>query len=944
MAEDQALPDAPHDSWFASGGLIIPRHALPNSAEEFLPLDASSGRGAPDWLRVVDALFNAEVAGIIDDGIQVPPQTLWDLEPLEQELLNLPSEIQDHRFRAVASGIPGKPGFKAHLEILPGDQPLPLPTDRRRGPFVQTPSGLRRLPTALLPVVAELDRPRASRDLEADMLHLGTFRSRALAAGIELSPLLKREEIQSAEGLGIEADFVSPEELHLHPVIEGIDHSPPGVGEGESRRVYTTVSEGGRKRVVLNDAQRKALNEVQQVKVLRGADVPRFQENPAAFLPEEFDLSRFSPRVKGIVPYRYRSQPYLAIDRKTDRDWFEISAGAELIEDEDVFTGESREELASGHTPPPSSSAPGAAGDGRSGRDGFSQEVFAHLCKEVIATGLEYVLHNGAWVVIAYEEAKSFLESIQRLATDESGTQGTDSAGRDLILDVATNLTVLEYIEEPSEVDDLSDDLPPPTAPEYPPPSLLQAELRPYQLHGYRWLRHLYEQRNGGLLADDMGLGKTVQVIALLAHLKEMGELKPSLIVVPKTLMTNWQREIERFCPEISLIYHHQGPDRSRNETFLSNCEVVLVTYQTLRIDQRILGTIDWRAVVCDEAQNVKNPSAQVTSAVKAMKAQVRVAMTGTPVENGLSELWCIADFVQAGRLGTQKEFRDAMERPITEAGTDTESAERAMRLLHERLGPHYMRRTKKVLKDELPEKQDYSYRVGLGARQEQLYRNLLQRIDTGDTIPIAGLQKLIQTCSHPELIQRSREEVGTLVAECPKLEQTVSILRAIEDAGEKVLLFTRYRMMQDILQRVIEKEFDSYASILNGAVSGGQRQPLVDRFQSRSGFGALILAPEAAGVGLNITGANHVIHYSRLWNPAKERQATDRVYRIKQTRPVLVHYPIVTGDGWDTVEEHLDDLLQEKSDLAEYVIMPSNRLNLQSELQQRMQSERSPS
>lgn len=943
MTESERFPTTVDEDWFGRGGLTVPASGVPAPPQQVLPLGSDTGRGAPDWLKILDALLNSDDASVDPEGIKVTPSVLWGLEAVEQELLGLPPVAEDLRFRAAASGMPGKPGFRIELEVFVGDNPLPLAAARRRGPFVRLDQGLRRVPGRLLPVIEEVDRGRRSGILQSDLLHVAVVRTRSLEASVELDSFLEREEIEPPDGLTIEADFVGPDEVRIRPVLAGVKEEPPGLGEDPAKRVYTSATRRKRHRVVLTDEQRSAIDELGVDRVIRGPEVARFQENPEAFLPEEFDLSRFSPRVKGVIPYRYRSQPYLSVSRDQTRDWFHVESGANLVPDQDVFAPPRRGggDGVFGEGPPEPSDAGRPVGDADAveAPPGFDQDRFRELCRQVVETGEEYVLHNGNWILISLAEARSFLEATGKLIRGDDGRFGATTDGWQYVLDVATNLEVLEYaVEDPDEGDTPTIELGPPVPPEYPPPALFHGKLRPYQLQGYRWLRELYEKGWGGLLADDMGLGKTIQVIALLAHIKELGELAPVLLVVPKTLMTNWERELNQFCPSISRIYTHQGPDRSREEVFLANCEVVLVTYQTLRIDQKLLATIDWSVVVCDEAQYVKNPSARVTSAVKAMKGRARVALTGTPVENGLSELWCIADFIQAGRLGTGREFRDLMERPLTDLSADDEAHQAALQLLHERLGPHYMRRTKEELRDELPQKEDVSYPVGLGARQSHIYERLRHQVVSGETIPIAGLQKLIQACSHPELIETSRQPLDLLVEECPKLSQTIDLLQEIQGKREKVLIFTRYRLMQDILQRVLEHEFGVYASILNGAVDGGKRQPLVDRFQRRPGFGALILAPEAAGVGLNITGANHVIHYSRLWNPAKERQATDRVYRIKQTRPVFVHYPIVTGEGWKTVEEHLDELLREKSALAENVIVPSNRLDVGAELGRRMQ------
>ena len=414
---------------------------------------------------------------------------------------------------------------------------------------------------------------------------------------------------------------------------------------------------------------------------------------------------------------------------------------------------------------------------------------------------------------------------------------------------------------------------------------------------------------------------------------------------MPLAVMVNWQRELKRFAPRIGHIHLHQGPYRQRDPNRLGLNDVVITTYATLRRDQIMLAKVDWTVVACDEAQNVKNPTANVTSAVKGMKASFRLACTGTPVENGLSELWCIVDFAQPGRLGSRREFRDTFERPLVDALDDTEDQEGHVARLRTQLHPHYIRRTKEeVLR--LPPKTEHTYEVGMSERQAAIYAQILAGVHRGETLPLVGLQRLITVCSHPLALPEANqsEDSKRLLEDAPKLRKTVEVLEEIRRTGAKVVIYTRLKAMQRILQTVILDKFGFDPSVLNGEVSGYHRHGIVEAFNAGRGFDAMILSPEAAGVGLNITGATHVIHYTRLWNPAKENQATDRVHRIGQTHEVAIHYPIVAGDGFKSVEQHLHDLLQEKLQLARNVLIPRKSLDFLSELERRVTSETAPS
>jgi len=467
-------------------------------------------------------------------------------------------------------------------------------------------------------------------------------------------------------------------------------------------------------------------------------------------------------------------------------------------------------------------------------------------------------------------------------------------------------------------------------------PDAFDGELYPYQEFGYRWLRYLHENEYGGLLADEMGLGKTVQVAALLAHLAESGSLGPSLLVVPNSLVVNWRQELARFCPMIRGVLEYHGPARRRDPNFLGVWDLVITTYGTLRRDQLVLAEVDWQVIACDEAQNVKNPTTQVTSAAKGMKARMRLALTGTPVENGLSELWCIVDYVQPGKLGSWSDFRSRYERPLINA--PDEDKPMVAEQLQVQLGPHYVRREKaKVLKD-LPAKSEYRELIGLSDIQERAYAMILKKRQENEMIALDALQRLIQICSHPALLNQSTGTAAEYLEACPKLEKTVEIMQEVQAVGEKVVIYTRFKHMQDILQEVVHARFGVFAPIINGEDAGRARQARVDEFNIAPGFGVLILSPEAAGVGLNITGANHVIHYTRLWNPAKENQATDRVHRIGQNRPVSVYYPIaVIGEEHTSVEEHMDRLLQEKSSLAKNVLWARESLSIVKDLDRAM-------
>jgi len=920
----------------AEGLLFLSEEDLPTLS---FPLEGVLEGFANPGFTLLEELWGEERVTEAPVGALLPYSEVYRLSPAERNILGIPEPDPSVRGQVHTSNWVNNDAFHIRMDCQQGTPGgvIQLLEEERTGPVFQTGDSVILVPESMWQVLEILDRglPESVSDR---FVHVARIQKAATPGMVALDAYLSNEAYVFPEAIGVEVEGISPDEIHLRATPEGIDESEfPGfaLDERKSRTTYTARRGKRRRRLVLGPQDREAVDQLKDHRVLKGKDVPRFLANPEAYLPDGIDLSRFSPRVKGLIPIRYQSQPYLAIDKTAKRDWFAVTPQIELIPEplpvEDPGGMRPFELDPGARSTGYSGPGKGEARDTTEPTPPIPPEEYRALCKEVADTGDPHVLHNGAWITIDPDRARSFLESWNQLEVDENGQLGIPRKKVSLILDVIPNTEVLEYVEERRQYHES------PEVPEYPIPRTLNATLQPHQQIGYRWIRYLEERSLGGLLADDMGLGKTVQVIAFLTHLLEENRLAPTLLVVPKSLIQNWIREIRRFSPAIRLIYEHQGTARERNSHRIGLYEVVLTTYATLRRDQLLLGQVDWRAVICDEAQNVKNPTANVTAAIKGMKGLSRIAATGTPVENGLTELWCIMDFAQPGHLGSRREFRDLFERPIVEAGEGSPERLKAAETLHQRLVPHYVRRTKKDVMADLPEKSTRSYYLPLSERQAQLYGSVIRAIRRAETISIAGLQKLIQVCSHPRLLQPETGDVEASLADCPKLAATIDILAEIRDAKEKAVVFTRYKEMQRILQDSIRDRFGILPRVLNGDVAGENRLRIVDRFNDSPGFNVLILSPEAAGVGLNITGANHVIHYSRLWNPAKENQATDRVHRYGQTRPVTVHYPIVEGNGFRSVEEHLDQLLREKQSLAEDVLVPRDGLDLTAELAHRI-------
>ncbi|UPZ32801.1 DEAD/DEAH box helicase [Streptomyces sp. LRE541] len=448
-------------------------------------------------------------------------------------------------------------------------------------------------------------------------------------------------------------------------------------------------------------------------------------------------------------------------------------------------------------------------------------------------------------------------------------------------------------------------------------PPALAATLRDYQLRGLNWLARMTSLGLGGCLADDMGLGKTITLIALHLHRQtDESTAGPTLVVCPTSLMGNWQREIERFAPGTPVRRFH-GARRSLED--LADGEFVLTTYGTMRLDTARLADASWGMVVADEAQHVKNPYSDTARQLRKIDARARVALTGTPVENNLSELWAILDWTTPGLLGRLGTFRNQYAKAV-EGGQDPGAADRLAQLVR----PFLLRRRKSDpgIAPELPPKTETDRAVSLSKEQAGLYeavvRETLAEIAGADSMARRGLiVKLLtglkQICNHPA--QYLKEDRPKIAGRSGKLELLDELLDTILSEGACVLVFTQYVRMARLIERHLNAR-GVHSQFLHGGTPVAEREAMVERFQE-GGVPVFLLSLKAAGTGLNLTRAEHVVHYDRWWNPAVEAQATDRAYRIGQTRPVQVHRLIAEG----TIEDRIADMLLRKRELADAVL-----------------------
>lgn len=571
----------------------------------------------------------------------------------------------------------------------------------------------------------------------------------------------------------------------------------------------------------------------------------------------------------------------------------------------------------------------------------LTMEEFQRLA----AQGTPLVRVHGKWVEIRADD----MERAARLLADKPGGEmtlldaihlayGTDTEASGLpvsgldatgwaadILGAASQDRAMEQIAQP--------------------PSF-QGTLRPYQQKGLSWMAFLDRFGLGACLADDMGLGKTIQLIALLLHEREHDDhVGPTLLIAPTSVMSNWVRELSRFSPMLRVHVHH-GPDRPMHEVFESlanESDVVITTYALVSRDRDTLSRVGWHRVALDEAQYIKNPPTKQTAAIRALRAGRRLALTGTPVENRLSELWSIMEFCNPGYLGGAAEFRSRFAVPI-ERHRDHRRAEALRNLVR----PFVLRRLKTdpTVISDLPTLVESKEYATLTTEQASLYEatvnRMLEAVDRAEGIQrrglvLATLVKLKQICNHPaQLLKEANAHAASSVdvedAPSPielaaaatmsrrsgKTRRLIELLEEVLASGERALVFTQFRRMGHLLTTMLQHDLNCETLFLHGGTPQNKRQQMIDRFQSDRGEAPVfVLSLKAGGVGLNLTAANHVFHFDRWWNPAVENQATDRAFRIGQTRSVHVHKFVCVG----TLEERIDQMIEQKTELAQHII-----------------------
>jgi len=650
---------------------------------------------------------------------------------------------------------------------------------------------------------------------------------------------------------------------------------------------------------------------------------------------EVLDLSHYSARVEGIGIEKPFLTPVIARN-DAGSGWFEgnVTVGVRVE---------------------------GAAGEGPVFVP-FSFSEVPSLCQAVQMAELAHlpsVQLPGLKAPVPIEDARRAVDALARVQVELRSKEFSPAERKDAPepkkrLVIKRNLDEIDYTEERADALQMPDG----RSPVLPQALRQEVRLKSYQLVGVAWLQHLWESSpdhcRGTVLADDMGLGKTLQLLTFIASCFEADpDLPPALIVAPVALLENWRNELDRFFipgtlplltlygatlkslrvskQDLAMELKSEGVTRLLRKGWRGEARLVLTTYETMRDLEFAMASQSWSVMVCDEAQKIKTPAALVTRSAKKQKVRFRIACTGTPVENTLADLWCLFDFVQPGMLGALSHFSRTYRQPI-EAKTAEQIAK--VEELRAVIKPQILHRKKTEVALDLPKPVEDALckLLPMSRYQHGLYEGALnvlrEQRATNPSAQLQALQAIRQICSDPHGFAETETHklpIDRLVNESPKMGWMVELLKvlAADPAGNhKVIVFCEFRALQLLLQRVIAAFFGIAPSIVNGDTSADpraseNRQQLIDAFQVKGGFNVIILSPLAVGFGVNIQAANHVIHFTRTWNPAKEDQATARAYRIGQTRTVMVYHPGVVSETFPSFDVRLDALLGRKRALA---------------------------
>lgn len=885
-----------------------------------------------EWKATDDCIYYLPLATLVDNGYAyaskegclLPYENIYLLDEDERILLGVPQPY-DKAMRLVGTSMLNLSDFEYKVEFLTCVPDGELIVCERGGNILIKGRDKYLLNEAQYALLNRVDAfnstPEEDKTTDYNLRCFAEIKALAEQAGCQLDSYLENENVYAPERIKIEIGR-DDEGFTVEPAVDIEENNKFQTYFDKMRKVqaqYPVQRENGeRVRIVLNKEQKENLHYLKEQcgKHKTREEIQKMIEQPTEYFdPNAFDLSElYSDRVIEIGVYKPKFYPFICPYKSC---WI---AGATVETPQNGTTKvtiNSEEEL-----------------------EKLKREI--QSAKENKKGIVEY---NKTQLDI--EDAMFLAQTAEKQLKDSSqpakveNENGNEARNVLIIEENAEELgfAVKERIIEKGDKYTLFTD-----------PFLQEGfSLKDHQKEGVAWLQHLYKSKASGcLMADDMGLGKTLQILYFIDwHSRKYANHKPYLIVAPISLLENWKNEYERFFmqPRMKInMLTSKDVTRKFDKSIvdkMQKMDIILTNYESLRISQLNFCAVEFDVVALDEAQKIKSPGTLVTNAAKALKCNFKIAMTGTPVENSLLDLWCIMDFCVPGLLGNAKAFAAQYQNPLKKEDTDIVALGNEV---HDKLGVYFMRRLKKDAAKDLPDKIELKEKVLMPPVQKEAYASVVNDYTSGiQPNMLVTIMHLREVSEHPYLYDSTllNHETDEIVDTSARLQATIKFLDEIKKKEEKVIIFVERKETQKMLQKLCLKRYGIITKIINGDTPSivkrnmpnkQSRQSSIDEFQAVDGFNVIIMSPVAAGMGLNVTAANHVIHYSRHWNPAKENQATDRAYRIGQTKDVFVYYPMAVRSDIKSFDETLDDLLSRKTSLATSTIFPTERVEVKQE------------
>lgn len=885
-----------------------------------------------EWKATDDCIYYLPLATLVDNGYAyaskegclLPYENIYLLDEDERILLGVPQPY-DKAMRLVGTSMLNLSDFEYKVEFLTYVPDGELIVCERGGNILVKGRDKYLLNEAQYALLNRVDAfnstPEEDKTTDYNLRCFAEIKALAEQAGYQLDSYLENENVYAPERIKIEIGR-DDEGFTVEPAVNIEENDKFQTYFDKMRKVqaqYPVQRENGeRVRIVLNKEQKENLHYLKEQcgKHKTREEIQKMIEQPTEFFdPNSFDLSElYSDRVIEIGVYKPKFYPFICPYKSC---WI---AGATVETPQNGTTKvtiNSEEEL-----------------------EKLKREI--QSAKENKKGIVEY---NNTQLDI--EDAMFLAQTAEKQLKDPSqpakveSENGNEARNVLIIEENAEELgfAVKERTIEKGDKYTLFTD-----------PFLQEGfSLKDHQKEGVAWLQHLYKSKASGcLMADDMGLGKTLQILYFIDwHSRKYANHKPYLIVAPISLLENWKNEYERFFmqPRMKInMLTSKDVTRKFNKSIvdkMQKMDIILTNYESLRISQLNFCAVEFDVVALDEAQKIKSPGTLVTNAAKALKCNFKIAMTGTPVENSLLDLWCIMDFCVPGLLGNAKAFAAQYQNPLKKEDTDIVALGNEV---HDKLGVYFMRRLKKDAAKDLPDKIELKEKVLMPPVQKETYASVVNDYTSGiQPNMLVTIMHLREVSEHPYLYDSTllNHETDEIVETSARLQATIKFLDEIKKKEEKVIIFVERKETQKMLQKLCLERYGIITKIINGDTPSivkrnmpnkQSRQSSIDEFQAVDGFNVIIMSPVAAGMGLNVTAANHVIHYSRHWNPAKENQATDRAYRIGQTKDVFVYYPMAVRTDIKSFDETLDDLLSRKTSLATSTIFPTERVEVKQE------------